>query len=365
MEIAVIGGGISGLTAAYHLQQKLAADDVIRVYEAERQVGGVIRSDRLLGMVVEGGPDTLFVKEDWLREWISELKLDSDIVYPRPGIKSAWRITTEGESTGPSSTDQGITFREGMAQLPKRLAEKLKGKIKLGSTITLLQPDVETTGFKIHRDRRIYLADAVVLATPAPIARRLMAGWQPTWARELDTIGHRPRALVVGLYAKDAIPERLYQHSGFWNGPGTPWLMDACTVLSRKWQYPDDGTYVALRTFWGAHPPVDVRTWSDEDMMRHHGQELNDLAGVKADPVVSTIYRWNQALPQIDLDQQQRIADWRQTLLRLYPNLAIVGAFMGGVGVASCIKDAMTAAEQLAQWIIHQPGRPVSVPPGS
>lgn len=346
MHVSVIGGGISGIAAAYHLRQRLSPDDEVTIYEAGATVGGVIRSDRLKGTVIEGGPDTLFVKDEVVRSWVSELGLDQDLVYPRADVKPAWRITADGDRPGRSSTENGVTFSDGMGALPKRAAKTFGGTLKLGASITRLEPIPGTPGWRIYRDRRVYRADAVVLATPAPITRRLVASWQPGLAHELDAIVHRPRAVVVGLYQAGAIPDHLKEHAGFWNDPDTPWLIDACTVLSRKWAYPEDGNYIALRTFWGAHP-IDVRTWSDTDLMVHHRHELEVLAGVREDPLESRIYRWNSALPQLSPDQQERIRNWSQTLAQTHPSIAMVGAFHAGLGVGSCITDAFSGADRL------------------
>ncbi len=56
--IAIIGGGISGLATAYYLQQR--ADDSIRItiLESSSRPGGKITSVQDNGFVVEGGPDS-------------------------------------------------------------------------------------------------------------------------------------------------------------------------------------------------------------------------------------------------------------------------------------------------------------------
>ena len=61
--IAIIGGGISGLTAAYELElaRKRGADIDWHLYEASNRLGGIIETTRIATpegeFILEGGPD--------------------------------------------------------------------------------------------------------------------------------------------------------------------------------------------------------------------------------------------------------------------------------------------------------------------
>lgn len=60
LDVAVVGGGISGLAAAYELQRRGLN---VRVLEAGPRAGGVIATERFDGWVVDGGPDSLLVQK--------------------------------------------------------------------------------------------------------------------------------------------------------------------------------------------------------------------------------------------------------------------------------------------------------------
>src|SRR5882672_8129284 len=60
IDVAVVGGGISGLAAAYELQRLGVS---VRVLEASDRPGGVIRTDRFDGWVIDGGPDSMLVQK--------------------------------------------------------------------------------------------------------------------------------------------------------------------------------------------------------------------------------------------------------------------------------------------------------------
>lgn len=54
--VVVVGGGIAGLAAAYRLKTRGGVS--VTLVESDSRLGGKIRTDRVDGFVVEGGPDT-------------------------------------------------------------------------------------------------------------------------------------------------------------------------------------------------------------------------------------------------------------------------------------------------------------------
>ena len=60
LDVAVIGGGISGLAAAYELQRRGLR---VRVLEASTRPGGVIVTERRDGWTIDGGPDSMLVQK--------------------------------------------------------------------------------------------------------------------------------------------------------------------------------------------------------------------------------------------------------------------------------------------------------------
>lgn len=91
MRIAIIGGGISGLSAAYYLEQERAAGAPVEyaLFESSARLGGVMFSDRIGGCVVEGGPDSFLTEKPWANQLCAELGIAGDLI----GSNDAQRIT--------------------------------------------------------------------------------------------------------------------------------------------------------------------------------------------------------------------------------------------------------------------------------
>lgn len=63
--IAILGGGIAGLSAAWALEKARRAGQPVdfRLYEAAGRLGGVINSETIDGCVIEGGPDSFLTEK--------------------------------------------------------------------------------------------------------------------------------------------------------------------------------------------------------------------------------------------------------------------------------------------------------------
>src|SRR6266513_5033934 len=75
--IAIVGGGISGLSAAYYLAKAGVSSTLI---EKRPRLGGVIQTERIDGCVVEGGPDSFLSAKPWAMDLIRELGLENEVI---------------------------------------------------------------------------------------------------------------------------------------------------------------------------------------------------------------------------------------------------------------------------------------------
>jgi oxygen-dependent protoporphyrinogen oxidase len=94
--IAIIGGGISGLTAAYELElaRKRGADIDWHLYEATDRLGGIIETTRHSTpegeFILEGGPDGWVSEKPWARELAVELGLEDQLIYSNDAARKTY-----------------------------------------------------------------------------------------------------------------------------------------------------------------------------------------------------------------------------------------------------------------------------------
>ena len=82
--IAIVGGGIAGLSAAYRLVAQAQGRYEVLLFEASDRLGGKILTERAEGCVLELGPDSFLTAKPQALELIGELGLESRLVGTDP-----------------------------------------------------------------------------------------------------------------------------------------------------------------------------------------------------------------------------------------------------------------------------------------
>src|SRR5215208_6462667 len=75
--IAIVGGGIAGLSAAYELAVRRVP---FRLFEASHRLGGLIRTERIDGFTIEAGADSMLAQKRAAVDLCIELGLESHLV---------------------------------------------------------------------------------------------------------------------------------------------------------------------------------------------------------------------------------------------------------------------------------------------
>lgn len=81
--VAVIGGGISGLAAAYELQESARAAGLplaFTLLESEPKLGGKIQTERAGEFTIEGGPDCFIRQKPWAAQLCHRLGIGGDLM---------------------------------------------------------------------------------------------------------------------------------------------------------------------------------------------------------------------------------------------------------------------------------------------
>jgi oxygen-dependent protoporphyrinogen oxidase len=105
---AIIGAGVTGLTAAFYLKRQGVP---VTIYEAGGRTGGVIQSSRQNGFLAESGPNTILETSPKISELIRDLNLESRRIYPNPAAKKRYVVRDQKPVAMPSSQAEFLTTK--------------------------------------------------------------------------------------------------------------------------------------------------------------------------------------------------------------------------------------------------------------
>jgi oxygen-dependent protoporphyrinogen oxidase len=80
--VAIIGGGISGLSAAYAIEEKRRSGTPIEyvLFESSPRLGGVLVTDRVDDCLVEAGPDSFLTEKPWAADLCGRIGLGDQLI---------------------------------------------------------------------------------------------------------------------------------------------------------------------------------------------------------------------------------------------------------------------------------------------
>jgi len=106
--VAVVGGGLAGLTAAFRLKQQGAR---VVVYEAGERAGGVVATERRDGYLADLGPNTMAAPSPALHALLGELDLTSALLPASPVARTRYIVKKKRLLPLPTSPQDLLTTR--------------------------------------------------------------------------------------------------------------------------------------------------------------------------------------------------------------------------------------------------------------
>jgi len=116
--IAIVGGGISGLAAAFALEERRRDGESLdyAVYESGPRFGGVLATEQVGGCLVEAGPDSFLTEKPWAADLCRRLGIEDQLIGSNDRHRKTY-ILVKGKLT---PLPDGLMF-----MVPTRLAPAL------------------------------------------------------------------------------------------------------------------------------------------------------------------------------------------------------------------------------------------------
>ncbi|HEX4091786.1 MAG TPA: protoporphyrinogen oxidase [Trebonia sp.] len=266
-----------------------------------------------------------------------------------------------GPVATPTSTDNSkkptpvfVTLTTGLGALPEAVATASGADVRVNAMVRALTR--AAAGWRLTigsaADPEYLDADAVILATPAGPAARLLTEPAADAAADLARIPYASMAIITLAFRAADFPAQ--QRSGYLVPAVDGRAVKAATFSTVKWphlaQAADPGHPVHIvRCSVGRSGDVAVLQRDDADLAALAAAELAESIGISARPVEHRVTRWGGGLPQYNVGHLDRVARIRAAVAAR-PGLAVAGAAYDGVGIPACIATARQAVDQ----VIHQ-----------
>lgn len=257
---------------------------------------------------------------------------------PRPG---------PGQGSGPRSIF--TTLKGGLQQLIDALEARLNPKcVRKATAVNFLAR--EGNGWRLKSDGADEFYDAVILASPAWTAGKLLAATDAALGDELGAIPYSS-SITVNLVFDESQLGRLPDGFGFLVPAVEGRAMLACTFVHRKFAGRTPTGKAVLRAFLGGAKNEALLEQSDEVLVATVRRELSEILGPRVVgphiPVEATqVSRWRRAMAQYAVGHQERMKRVKERVASL-PGLRLAGNAYDGIGIPDCIRTGRQAAKEL------------------
>jgi len=458
IRIAIIGGGISGLTAAFTLEERRRAGAVeYTLYESSPHLGGVLRTQQIQGCVVEAGPDSFITEKPWaadlcralglsdqligsndaarktyilvrgqliplpdglmfmvptkilptgfspLFSWTTKLRIAQEWLHPPRAAEADESVASlverhygaemvdrladpllsgiyGGESASlsvravlprfaemerthgslgrallaarnkmPRAANQPApplftSLKNGMQQLVETLVPRLNASSLLTNT-SAQSIHLEIGGWTVSAGLKSDHFDAVILALPTHAAAKLLSISSPELSTELAAIVYSS-SITVGLGYDRKVRQSLPPGFGFLVPRSEGKRLLAATFVHNKFPHRAPEDRALLRCFFAASNAENIWQLSDDAIIAVAGNELQQILGLRSEPLFASVYRWKSAMAQYGVGHLERL-DRIEHLRQKLPKLALAGNGYRGIGVPDCIRSGTDAANQV------------------
>jgi protoporphyrinogen/coproporphyrinogen III oxidase len=254
---------------------------------------------------------------------------------------------------GPREKPTLLTFKDGNETLVRTLAAKIGSSLRSGAEVVgiRVRREAEAPRFEVRirqaGSEESILAESLVLATPADVAGALLRDVNAAFEPVLAGIEYAPAAVVsLGYMRKDI--EHSLEGFGFL-APRSSGLR----VLGSVWNsslFPGraPARHVLLTSFLGGATNPGAAALSDKDLVDLVHREIAPVLRIHAAPTFSHVQVYPQALPQYNIGHGERLIALER-LRRELPGLFLVGNYLRGPAIGSCVELGIATAGALTE----------------
>jgi oxygen-dependent protoporphyrinogen oxidase len=289
--------------------------------------------DPLLSAIHGGDPEALSMR--------AVLPRFADMERKGSLVLGLWRAARKAGAGGPTF----YALQGGLSELVNALVTRLPNDSRrLSAPVRAVRR--EDGGVTVETESGALRARAVILAVPPARAARLLEPLDPQTAELLGGIVVAPAVTVHLAYRRQDVVHPLDGH-GFLVPRAEGLRTTACSFVSTKFPSRAPGGHVLLRVAMGGTRDPGVARMEERDLASLAHEEMRGPLGLREASLVTRVYRWPAATPQMDVGHLERVARVERRLAD-WPGIYLTAGGFKGVGVPDVIGDARAVASRVA-----------------
>jgi oxygen-dependent protoporphyrinogen oxidase len=276
--------------------------------------------------------------------------LSAESVLPRfMGYERKYGSLVKGVRQELRDQPQGslfLSFRDGMQTLTDALASAMAGRVSIvqGEATAVERND---DGWRVRVGGETLAARTVVLCCPGPVNAALLETGAKPVADELAAIPYSSAILVMLVYERAALGHAL-DGFGFLVPRGERKTIAAATWVNTKFPIRIRPDLAALRAFIVGRQAVELARAPAADMVALVREDYRRLMGIQEQPLVHTLHRWPNSMPQYVVGHSKRVQKIFAHLAD-NPGLFLAGNAFDGVGIPDCVRRAREIAQHIRE----------------
>lgn len=227
-------------------------------------------------------------------------------------------------------------FKDGSSAFVDELLKKLRSKIEFNAEIVNISK--EGRKWRVHTSESSKLYDAVVVATPAYIASRLLKEAEPILAESLRKIEYLPLSLAALGY------EGAREKAKF--SCVAPSASDSIGVASIHKSFYEEENKTIFRAFIGGQREPLSAIKEDEELTATAFGALKTVCGEDKEPMLTYAIRRHKALPSFDVKLEETLKEIEKTLSSI-EGLTLCSSAYAGATMNECVMWARERARSL------------------
>ncbi|MCG5511256.1 protoporphyrinogen oxidase [Ectothiorhodospira lacustris] len=249
-------------------------------------------------------------------------------------------IARRKQSAGPGGVL--MSFKGGMNALTEHLHKTIKAEWHLDTPVEAVVQ--EGKGFRVEAGDQSATVDQVILAVPAHVAARILAGLDQELERQLDAVNYAPIA-VVGFGWKHLD----HPLDGFGVLTTAAARMPFLGILWDSSIFPDRAPegMKCVRVMLGGQRDPHMVDLDDDALIAHARDGVSKALGIDVSPDVQFVKKWPRGLPGYPVGHIEAM-DRLMAHVGRYPGLHLTGNAYRGIAMNDCARNGRLTGEAAA-----------------